>query len=104
MRTKGYEKDPDDVLDYTLDWSKYLANLSNDTISTSTWSEDSGGITIDSSTNTTTKSTVFLSGGNEGEQYTVENLITTAGGRTVKRAIVVEISELTSKRSLYDYI
>ena len=104
MRTRGYQKDPDETLDYTLDWSKYLQNLSNDTISSSTWTEDSGGISIDSDTNSTTKTTVFLSGGSDGEKYTLENLIVTSGGRTVKRAIVVEISELTSDRSLYDYI
>lgn len=71
-------KDPDEVLDYVRDWS---ALLGADTISTSTWTPDSG-ITVNSSSNTTTTATVWLSGGTLGTTYGVRNRIVTAGGRT----------------------
>ncbi len=71
-------KDPNEVLDYVRDWS---ALLDTDTISSSTWTPDVG-ITKDSSSNTTTTATVWLSGGTAGTTYGVLNRIVTAGGRT----------------------
>lgn len=73
-----FYKDPDAVLDYVRDWSTFLGA---DTISTSTWTAPAG-ITVNSSSNTTTTATVWLSGGTEGTTYAVRNRITTAGGRT----------------------
>ena len=78
-------KDADATLDYTVDWDDWLGS---DTISTSTWTADSG-ITVDSSTNTTTTTTVWLSGGTAGESYTALNRIVTAGGRTEDRELLI---------------
>ena len=84
-----YQKDPDAVLDYTIDWSSWLGD---DTISASSWTVPSG-LTKDSDSNTTTAATVWLSGGTEGVIYTVTNQITTAGGRTDERSIKILVVE-----------
>jgi hypothetical protein len=70
-------KDPDEVLDYEIDWS---SRLGADTILVSTWSIPSG-LTAGSSTNTSTKATVWLSGGTANTQYTITNRIVTTAGR-----------------------
>lgn len=87
MRT--VPKDPDAVLDFTQDWSKWLGT---DTITASDWVLESG-ITEDSSTNNTTSATVWLSGGTDGCSYTVTNRITTTAGRIDDRSFVVAVKE-----------
>ena len=52
-------KAKDGVMDYVLDYTKFLSRLGSDTIASSSWTEDSGNITIDSDTNTTLKATVW---------------------------------------------
>jgi hypothetical protein len=93
---QNFTKYKDEALDFTLDWTKYLANSGADTITSSSWVEDSGGITIDSDTNTTKKATVWISGGTHGTTYTIENTIITSGGRTAKRALDVHVIELST--------
>ena len=87
---KSFFKDPSDVLDYVVDYVHWLA-ADSDTISTSTWSVETG-ITIDSETETATAATVWLSGGTAETRYLVTNTIVTAGGRTkiVSLNIIVE--------------
>ena len=82
-----FEKDPNAVLDYTVDWTAWL---DSDTISTSTWTVPSG-ITEDSSTNDTEIAIIFLSSGTAGEIYSVTNRITTAAGRTDDRTIRIKM-------------
>ena len=82
-----FEKDPNAVLDYTIDWTAWL---DSDTISSSTWIVPSG-ITEDSSTNDTEITVIFLSGGTAGEIYSVTNRITTAAGRTDDRTIRIKM-------------
>lgn len=86
----NFVKDPDAVLDYTVDWSSWLA--SGETISTSVFTVGSG-ITKDSESNTTTAGTVWLSGGTAGVAYTVTHQITTSESRTDERSFVVEVKE-----------
>lgn len=85
----AFEKDPNAVLDYVLDWTAWLAS---DTISTSTY-QVSGDITKASDTNTTTTTTIFLSGGTPGETYRIRNRITTAGGRTADWTFEVTVRD-----------
>lgn len=80
-------KDPDAVKDYGVNW---LAWLGSDTIATSVWSVPAG-ITEVSESETTTASTIWLSGGSAGEDYELVNRITTAGGRTEDRTIVIPV-------------
>jgi hypothetical protein len=71
-------KDPDAVLDYTLDWNAAGDSwLSGDTIVTATWTLDAGITKINESmTGTTT--TIWLSGGAAGSTYWVSCRIVTA--------------------------
>lgn len=85
-----YIKDPDAVLDYTSDWASWLAG--GETISTSTFTADSG-ITIDSQSNSTTSGTVWLSGGTAGTNYTIRHRITTSASRTDDRSFVIACQE-----------
>jgi hypothetical protein len=78
-------KDPDSVLDYTLDWSAWLGS---DTILTSSFLVDTG-LTKKSDSKTTTTTTVWLSGGTAGTNYGVTNRITTVSGRTADRTFSV---------------
>jgi len=84
-----FAKDPDAVLDYAVDWSRWLAG---DEIVTSEWTVPSG-LTKVSDSKTTTKATVWLSGGTAGQSYTVTNRITTTGGRTEERSFAIRIEE-----------
>ncbi len=82
-------KDPDEVLDYVLDWSPRILT---DTIDTSIWIVPSG-ITKDSDTNTVTSTTIWLSGGTIGTAYVLTNRITTADGRTMDQSCKIKIKE-----------
>ena len=84
-----FTKDPNAVLDYSVDWAKWL---DGDTIATSVWTVPAG-LTKVSDTNTTTKTTVWLSGGTADQSYTVTNRITTTGGRTEDRSFIVKVEE-----------
>jgi len=84
-----YNKDPTEVLDYTIDWTTLL---DGDTISTSTWAVDTG-ITQDSESETATAAIIWVSGGTVDKQYTLTNTIVTAGGRTRVRSIAINVIE-----------
>ena len=82
-------KDPDDVLDFSIDWTDVLA-LDEETIATATWTIPNdlakeqeiiaGGVTA-----------VWLSGGVIGERYEVGFRLVTAGGRTYDRTIALSV-------------
>jgi hypothetical protein len=87
---KGFVKDPEATLDYTFDWSPWLGN---DTITSSSWAINKSGLTIvpasESFDDTTT--TLFLTGGAEGEDYKVTNTITTNASRTDERTVEINV-------------
>ena len=80
-------KDPNEVLDYSIDWTGPLAG---DTIATSTWTVPAG-LTSGADSKTDTRTTVWLSGGTENASYELLNRITTAGGRTRDLTCVLKI-------------
>lgn len=86
---RQFDKDPDAILDYTVDWSRWL---DTDTILTSQWTVPTG-LTQASSSNTATSATAWLSGGAAGQSYTVTNRITTTGGRTDDRSFTIRVEE-----------
>lgn len=89
MAKRWPDKDPDEVLDYQLDWS---ARLGDDTISASLWIVPDG-ITKDSDSNTTTTTTVWLSGGSVSTRpYSVVNRVTTAAGRVMEESVSINIT------------
>jgi len=84
-----FEKDPDAVLDYQIDWTDWLAG---DTISTSAWTV-SAGLTKTSESNTPATARVWLSGGQAGSVYKATNRIVTAGGRTDDRTLEIRVNQ-----------
>lgn len=88
MGLKWPAKDPDEVLDYKVDWSK---RLGADTIASSTWPVVPSGITLLTSTNQPKSTTAWLSGGTEGQTYSLVNRITTASGRVMEQTVDLPI-------------
>lgn len=84
------DKDPSDVLDYTIKWSGLLAG---DTIASVVWTVPAG-LTQESVSNTSTSTTIWLSGGTAGTTYTVACLIVTAGGREIERSASLAVVDL----------
>ena len=85
-----FTKDPNAVLDYAVDWSKWLAG---DQISDSSWSVSDPALEISDQANTATQATVWLSGGAVGTSYTVTNKITTQAGRIDERSFIVQVQD-----------
>jgi hypothetical protein len=80
-------KDPDEVLDFGIDWSVLLEG---DTISTSEWIVPAG-ITKDSDSYSTASTTIWLSGGESGQLYALTNRVTTAGARSMDETVSLRV-------------
>lgn len=85
-----WTKDPSAVLDWVFDFSDWLDDTDTITAHDVTAPD---GLTLDSSSATTTAVTAWLSGGTVGENYTVVCQITTADGRTDERSIRIQVRE-----------
>lgn len=85
------KKDPDATLDYTVDWSDWLAPLA-DVIVSVQW-VPSAGIVVESFSNSSATATVFVSGGVVDADEFVTCHITTAGGRTDDRTIYFSMTQ-----------
>lgn len=82
-------KDPDFILDYSLDWSTWLGV---ETIATSVVTAPAG-ITLVSQSNTTTLVNFRLSGGSLNNDYEIINSITTApSGQATQRAVIIHMA------------
>ena len=91
-----YIKSADDVKNYTVDWADETTDVS-DTIASSTFEVTTGGLTIDSDTNTDTTATAVVSGGRHGVTYKIINKITTtSGGLTLEKSFTVKIDDYPS--------
>lgn len=90
MTTTLFRKDPDAVLDYTWDWSAWLA--SGETITDATVTPSGTGLTVNG-TPTTGAATVtaWLTGGTAGTEYLVTCHITTSQGRQDDRTITISV-------------
>jgi hypothetical protein len=89
-------KDPDERLDYRLDWAAEMAAMDGDTIQDSQWVVDDANLTLLDSGGfspsfTDTSTQVWLSDGIEGVTYTLTNRVTTAGGRILEQSIRLKI-------------
>lgn len=90
MPLNSFKKDPDSVLDYAFNWNEWLEpgeNINSHVITVD------DGITKDSSNNSSTVVTVWLSGGTAGINYNIACKIITSGGRTVERSITIRCRE-----------
>ncbi len=84
-----FTKDPNAILDYTIDWTRWLAS---DQVATSEWLVPTG-LTKVGDSKTASSATVWLSGGTAGQSYMVTNRITTTGGRTEDRSFTIRVEE-----------
>ena len=82
-------KDPNEILDYSINWVQPLAT---DTILTSTWTISDPSLVQTTATNTSTLVTIWLSGGTLNQTYAVKNTIVTAGGRTFDQTVNIKIA------------
>lgn len=95
MALKWSNKDPNEVLDYVMEWDERLDV--GDEITSSIWffavENDSPGLQIDSDdfVNSPPYTVAWLSGGTLGVTYQLTNRITTAGGRTMDQTVKVKI-------------
>ena len=86
-----FTKDPDAILDYSVEWSPWLAG---DEISSSAWLLEEGAqLEIVSDSKTATSATVWLRGGQKGTTYLVTCRIVTVGGRTDDRTFSVKVED-----------
>lgn len=97
------KKDPDAVIEFGQDWgtgavidgvtADWLAD--DETITTSEWfiTGADTDLTIDSDSHDDKTTTVWLSGGTAGVNYTLTNRITTDGGRTDDRSRIIQVVE-----------
>lgn len=105
MSYKWPNKDKDETLDYSIDWSRFLYD--GETIVSSTWYvDDAGGvkqplisplsingiINVDDNSSDTV-STITLSGGTNNARYKIYCQITTSRGMTVERTVTLMIKE-----------
>ena len=88
-------KDPDAVLDYSIDWStEYLGD--RDLLTQSDWSvvpDEPGGVTIVGSDFDAGTSTVKAAGGVSGKIYKLINHVVLESGRSDDRSIVLRVEK-----------
>ena len=98
LKTRVWEKDPEDADFRTFDWIALGFLEPGETIVTSNWNVPSGsGLTQPAAaSNTTTTTTIWLGGGTlntEDTMYRVKNTITTSAGRTRIKSWMVYVAE-----------
>jgi hypothetical protein len=83
-------KDPDEVLDYSIDWSARLSDT--DFITSSTWVNlTSSGLIRYSSSSSSTITTIWFSGGTLDLSYIITNRVVTNEGRTMDQSAKIKI-------------
>jgi hypothetical protein len=104
MSYKWPDKDKDEIIDYSVDWSRFLGS---DIISAVTWFIDDAsgvktqvsnasvvnGLQFVTGTNTTTVATARFSLGTNNVRYTITCRITTNGGLQYERSIFLRVKE-----------
>ncbi len=90
---KTLAKDPDAVLDYTIDWTPFLTSV-DDTIATSEFiTDEDTSLTLSNEALNGNLHTVFIAGGAANTRHRVTSRITTAGGRTQDQSFFLVIAE-----------
>lgn len=82
------DKDPQETLDYRLNWRARI--VPGDRIVSSVWSNPLG-ISQGLNTYTDYTTTIWLSGGTIGATYTFTNTITTLAGRVMEQSVAVTV-------------
>lgn len=105
MSLRWPPKDKDELLDYSLDWSRALAtgetivgvfwhivDSSGDKVSFNP-SENVDGLTSVSQTNTSTVTTIYLANGTDNKDYKLFCNVTTSLGLNKERTVKLRIRE-----------
>jgi len=89
------KKDPNDILDYTWDWTEWLDQIGDgDTINSFMLVLPTGVTSPSSNVDGTDKMVIaFLAGGDAGETHMVTCRIVTVNGRTADRSIHLKMRE-----------
>ena len=104
MSYKWPDKDKDELLDYSIDWSRFLGT---DTISAVTWFIDAAdgtktqvndtdtvdGLQFVQGTYTNTVATIRLSLGTNNKRYKITCKITTLGALQYERSVLLRVRE-----------
>lgn len=95
--TDVMQKAPADVLDYDIDFARWLPSADRIIAASSTISAVTTTMTatVTATEFTDTTATVWLSGGADGETGLVSTVVTTNLGRTKKFAFLIKIREFT---------
>lgn len=105
MSLKWPNKDPDEILDYSIDWSRFLGSATisdytwfvDDENGTKTQLTDSGplvnGIQLVSSTSTNTVTTAYLGSGTDNVRYKFTCQITNTNGLVIERTVFLRVRE-----------
>lgn len=85
-------KDPNEILDYQLDWTKALTPKTGpmDSIASSQWTVPDG-IVSQSDEFAAATTTIWLTGGEEGIAYVLTNRVVTAGARTMDQSVKLRV-------------
>jgi hypothetical protein len=84
-------KDPDAFLDYSVDWGTWL--VEGDSIGSAVWTVPDG-LTQEAATVDGTRTIVWLSGGTDGQTYTVTcHVVMTPSGREDDRSLTINMEE-----------
>ena len=78
-------KDPDEYLDYCIDWTKRLVD--DDTIASVEWFLPSTDIEKSKESHDTSKAIVWITGGLAGTTYPILCRVTTAQGRIMDQSV-----------------
>ena len=93
LAIKKFIKDPAARLDYSIDWSAWLAP-NGDSITTASVPSPPSGLTVQTTTWTANQTITWISGGTAGTSYDVTVRIETVGGRIDERTITIACREL----------
>lgn len=93
MTTPTLLKDPAAELDYGFDWADRGWLAAGETVLTAVWTIPAGLTLITSQIVDNTKTVVWIGGGTVGTDYTITCRITTSGGRTDERSMVLRVRE-----------
>lgn len=85
-KSQMFEQQENAEILYAVNWN---AELDTDTISSSTWTEETSGATLADETNTTTSASVRVSG--DRGQHLITNKIVTTNGDTMERQLIVKV-------------
>lgn len=91
----SFKKDPDEVLDYGINWREKNYLDAGENIQSSSWAIAPSGLTKSGETynNSTGLCSFVASGGTAGTSYTCTNTITTSESRTCVRSIIIVVED-----------